>query len=68
MKMLGNSAQGLSADNKRALYRSCVIPIMTYGSDLWFFDGTRVKGLLDQLRRTQYSAGIWITGAFHTSP
>ncbi|KXN84520.1 hypothetical protein AN958_12398 [Leucoagaricus sp. SymC.cos] len=31
MGMLGNSLQGLIPKQKRLLYRSCVVPIATYG-------------------------------------
>ncbi|KXN86802.1 hypothetical protein AN958_09597, partial [Leucoagaricus sp. SymC.cos] len=34
MKMLGNSLRGLSPKQKHLLYRSCVIPIATYGFHL----------------------------------
>jgi hypothetical protein len=35
MEMFGNSVWGLSLQNKRLLYRSCVVPIATYGCKLW---------------------------------
>ena len=68
MGMLGNSARGLTADQKRLLYRSCVVPIMTYGFRLWFFSRARVKSLLSLLNKAQRKASLWITGAFRTSP
>jgi hypothetical protein len=33
-------------DQKRLLYRSCVVPVITYGFCLWYFKGTCVKGLI----------------------
>jgi hypothetical protein len=68
MGMLGNSVCGLSPRNKQLLYRSCVVPIATYGCKLWLNSYARVKGHIDLLRKMQRQAAIWITGAFHTSP
>ncbi|CAA7270890.1 unnamed protein product [Cyclocybe aegerita] len=68
MRMLGNSTRGLSPKQRRLLYRSCVVPIATYGYCLWYFDGARNKGAMNQLKRMQRKAALWITGAFRTSP
>jgi len=68
MKMLGSSTRGLPPREKRLLYRSCVLPIATYGYWLWFFDGTQCKKALSSLKTMQRKAAIWITGAFSTSP
>jgi hypothetical protein len=50
------------------LYRACVLPIATYGSRLWLYEGAAMKGPLDSLRKMQRRACLWITGAFKTSP
>jgi hypothetical protein len=50
------------------LYRACVLPIATYGSRLWLYEGVAMKGPLDSLRKMQRRACLWITGAFKTSP
>ncbi|CAA7267573.1 unnamed protein product [Cyclocybe aegerita] len=68
MRMLGNSTRGLSPKQRHLLYRSCVVPIATYGYRLWYFDGARNKGTMNQLKRMQRKAALWITGAFRTSP
>jgi hypothetical protein len=68
MRMLGNSTRGLSPHYKRILYRMCVLPIATYGHRLWFFEGTKVKGVLKSLTSMQRKAVCWITGMFCTSP
>ncbi|CAA7270653.1 unnamed protein product [Cyclocybe aegerita] len=68
MRMLGNSTRGLSPKQRRLLYRSCVVPIATYSYRLWYFDGARNKGAMNQLKQMQRKAALWITGAFHTSP
>ncbi|CAA7271388.1 unnamed protein product [Cyclocybe aegerita] len=68
MRMLGNSTRGLSPKQRRLLYRSCVVPIATYSYRLWYFDGARNKGAMNQLKQMQRKAALWITGAFRTSP
>jgi hypothetical protein len=40
MKILGNSARGLTPKQKRLLYISCVQPIATYGLCCWYKPGT----------------------------
>ncbi|CAA7264613.1 unnamed protein product [Cyclocybe aegerita] len=42
--------------------------IATYGYHLWYFDGARNKGAMNQLKRMQQKTALWITGAFRTSP
>ncbi|KDR65264.1 hypothetical protein GALMADRAFT_21607, partial [Galerina marginata CBS 339.88] len=68
MRMLGSSTKGLEPHSKRLLYRSCVVPIATYGYRLWYFDGARCKGSVKLLSQMQRKAALWITGAFSTSP
>ncbi|CAA7264616.1 unnamed protein product [Cyclocybe aegerita] len=45
-----------------------MVPIATYGYRLWYFNGARNKGAMNQLKRMQQKAALWITGAFCTSP
>ncbi|CAA7270843.1 unnamed protein product [Cyclocybe aegerita] len=68
MRMLGNSTRGLLPKQRCLLYRSCVVPIATYGYCLWYFNGACNKGAMNQLKRMQQKAALWITGAFCTSP
>ncbi|CAA7270634.1 unnamed protein product [Cyclocybe aegerita] len=68
MRMLRNSTRGLSPKQRRLLYRSCIVPIATYGYRLWYFEGARNKGAMSQLKRMQQKAALWITGVFRTSP
>ena len=49
MAFLGNSNRGLHSKHKRLLYRSCILPITTYGIRLWFFKGAKYKGTLKEL-------------------
>ncbi|CAA7265984.1 unnamed protein product [Cyclocybe aegerita] len=46
----------------------CVVPIATYGYCLWYFNGARNKGAMNQLKWMQRKAALWIMGAFRTSP
>jgi hypothetical protein len=68
MLSLGNSVHGLRPKHKRLLYRSCVLPIATYGCRLWMYEGACMAGPLDSLRVMQRCACLWITGSFKTSP
>jgi hypothetical protein len=68
MGMLGNSVRGLDPMQKRLLYRSCVVPVMTYGLRLWFFKGAHVQGSIKALAQIQSSAARWISGGFRTTP
>ena len=68
MRMLGNSARGLLPDQKRTLYRSCVVPVALYGFRMWYYNGARNKGVIKMLTSMQRKAALWITGAFRTSP
>jgi hypothetical protein len=69
MGMLGNSVQGLLPSQKRLLYCTCVIPVMTYGFRLWFFKGAWVKGIVKAMSQVQATTAVrWITGTFRTTP
>jgi hypothetical protein len=68
MGMLGNSNRGLLLMQKHLLYRTCVLPVATYGYRLWYHDKAKVKGLMSSLSRMQRRAALWIIGAFRTSP
>jgi hypothetical protein len=50
------------------LYCACVLPIATYGSRLWLYEGAAMKGPLDSLQKMQRHACLRITSAFKTSP
>lgn len=66
--MLGNSSWGITAMQKRLLYQTCVVPVLTYGLCLWHFKGAKVQGVLKSLAKVQRTAALWITGCFRTSP
>ncbi|KAL7283508.1 hypothetical protein ACG7TL_002941 [Trametes sanguinea] len=67
MLMLGNSVRGLTPMQKRTLYISCVLPLLTYGAQVWF-KSKGVKTLMKPLLAAQNRALRWITGAFRTTP
>jgi hypothetical protein len=68
MLALGNSVCGLQPKHKQMLYHMCILPIATYGSRLWLYEGAAMKGPLDSLCKMQRRACLWITNAFKTSP
>ena len=51
----------------RLLYRTVIVPILTYGSPIWY-TGTRQKSHIKILERAQNEALRWILGAFRTTP
>jgi hypothetical protein len=67
MGMLSNSVRGLEPDQKRLLYRSCMVPVITYGFRLWYFKGARIKGLIKAMSQVQHTAARWICGNFRTT-
>ena len=50
------------------LYKTCVIPVLTYGCQLWFNSDKPNKRLLLTLQRVQNNALRRITGSFRTAP
>ena len=68
MKMLGNSLRGLLPTQKRLLYRTRIVPIALYGFQLWFFKGAPMVKNITELKKMQWRAALWITGAFRISP
>ena len=66
MLMLDNSVRSLSPPQKRKLYISCVLPLMTYGCQVWYT--ARSKTRMAPLRTAHNDAMRWITGGFRTSP
>lgn len=69
LRMLGNSVRGLTPKDKRRLYISNVLPILTYGAQLWWHPSWKGrKWIASELQKTQNKAARWITGAFRTTP
>jgi hypothetical protein len=65
--VLGNSVRGLDFANWRKVYLAVILPILTYGSPIWFTD-IRQKGLVQPLQVAQNQACRRLSGAFHTTP
>lgn len=58
--MLGNSSHSLSHQHKRLINCSCVIPIATYGFQLWYFGSAKNKGAIKTLNSMQHQAALWL--------
>ena len=68
MKLLGNSSHSISPIQKWQLYRCCVLPIVLYSFQLWFYNKVLMAYHMKLLNKMQKRAAIWILGAFKTSP
>ena len=68
MKLLGNSSHGISPIQKHQLYKCCILPIVLYGFQLWFYNKAPLLYHLKLLNKMQRRAAIWILGMFKTSP
>lgn len=67
--MLGNSISGLRPKEKRALYISNVLPVLSYGAAVWWHPSWKgQKWIAVELQKAQTKAVRWITGAFRTTP
>ena len=68
MKLLGNSSQGINSIQKCLLYKCCVLPIVLYGFQLWFYNKAPLSYHMKILGKMQRRATIWILEAFKTLP
>ena len=68
LKLLGNSAQGISPLQKCLLYRCCALPIVLYSFQLWFYNKAPISYHMKILNKMQRRAAIWILRVFKTSP
>ena len=63
VKILGNSIRGLHLADWRLLYHAIALPMLSYGSQLWW--ATPKKKTLINILRTAQNVGLrLITGAF----
>ena len=68
MKLLGNSSHSIIPTQKHLLYRCCILSIVLYGFQLWFYNCAPLSYPLKILGKMQRRATIWILGAFKISP
>ena len=67
--MLGNSIRGIGPRQRSLAYQACVLPILNYGSALWYAPfGTGVIKHVKRMERVHNFALSWITGTFRTTP
>ena len=58
MKILGNSLQGINLIQKCLLYRCCILPIVLYRFQLWFYNHVPLSYPLKILGKMQRRAAI----------
>ena len=56
MKMLGNSTRYLFLVHKQLLYRTCILSIVLYGLQLWYFKEVLIYYPLKELKKMQRKA------------
>ena len=59
---------GMNQVHLRLLFKTCVIPVLTYGCQLWYRPDAPKKGLLKKLQVVQNAGLRRIAGAFRTTP
>jgi hypothetical protein len=67
LQVLGNSIRGLSMANWRLVLNAVCLPVLAYGSQIWFLSGAS-KTLVNMLQRVQNDMVKQVTGAFRTAP
>jgi hypothetical protein len=67
LQVLGNTIRGLSMVNWRLVLNAVCLPVLTYGSQLWYLTGA-AKGLLNMVQHVQNDMVRQVTGAFCTAP
>jgi hypothetical protein len=67
VSLLGNSVRGLDFLNWRKVYNALIIPVLTYGAQVWY-TGKGQKGLIQWLQVAQNEGLRKMTGVFKTTP
>jgi hypothetical protein len=67
LQVLGNSIRGLSMANWRLVLNAVCLPVLAYGSQLWYLTGA-AKGLINMVQRVQNDMVKQVTRAFRTAP
>jgi hypothetical protein len=65
MKLLGNSVKGLDHGSWRLAYNAICLPVLMYGSPIWF---KQQKQLSKTLQVVQDEAVRWMMGTFRMTP
>jgi hypothetical protein len=67
LQVLGNTVRGLSMANWRLVLNAVCLPVLAYGSQLWYLTGA-AKGLINMVQRVQNDMVRQVMGAFRTAP
>jgi hypothetical protein len=67
LQVLGNSIRGLSMANWRLVLNAVCLPVLAYGSQIWYLSGAS-KTLINMLQRVQNEMVKQVMGAFRTAP
>jgi hypothetical protein len=67
LQVLGNLIRGLSMANWRLVLNVVCLPVLAYGSQIWFLSGAS-KTLINMLQRVQNKMVKQVMGAFRTAP
>ena len=67
MKLLGNTIRGLSMANWQLVLNAVCLPVLSYGSPLWFVPGN-TKSLVTKTQAVQNEMVRMVAGAFRTAP
>jgi hypothetical protein len=67
LQVLGNSIHSLSMANWRLVLNAVCLPVLAYGSQIWYLSGAS-KTLINMLQRVQNEMVKQVTGAFRTAP
>ena len=65
--VLGNSIRGFCMVNWRKIFISIILPVLTYGCQVWFRDISQIT-LIHTLQVAQNEACCKLAGIFHTTP
>ena len=65
--VLGNSIRGFNLMNWRRIFISVILPVLTYGCQVWFRDTAQIT-LIKTLQIAQNEACRKLAGTFHTTP
>ena len=68
IRLLANTVRGLSQRHIRILFKTYVLPILTYASHIWFHTDCSQKSLVSRLERVQNISLRQICRGFKTMP